>query len=329
MTKSLCVFLVTSTIIASFAALPAAGPAVNSASGYEEVNNWPSLPQGVELGEVPGVDVDSHGHVFIFHRPGRGFEPTATELLKGAAMVVVNAGNGKLVTSWGANAFLVPHGVTIDDHDNVWLTDVGLQQVFKYSHDGKRLMTLGEARKGGWDATHFNQPTDVMVRADGSFYVSDGYVNSRVALFDANGKFVREWGKKGSGESQFSNPHDLAFAPNGDVIVADRENSRIQFFDRQGAFKSQWLGAKDRGRVFAVATDATGAMYVGVRRADYDPPSNGVMKLDREWKTTAVVGFGAPGDPVFNAVHDIAVGRDGSIYIAETRTKRVVKMRPR
>jgi peptidylamidoglycolate lyase len=329
MTKNVLLFVVAFALVASFAGRPAATASAAAAAGYEEVKNWPALPQGLQLGEVPGVDVDSHGHVFIFHRPGRGFEPGATELLKDAAMVVVDSATGKLIATWGANTFLVPHGISIDDRDNVWLTDVGLQQIFKYSHDGRQLMAIGEARKGGWDATHFNQPTDVMVRADGSFYVSDGYVNSRVALFDATGKFVREWGKKGSGEGQFSNPHDLAFAPNGDIIVADRENSRIQFFDRQGGFKTQWLGAKDRGRVFAVATDASGAMYVGVRRADYDPKSNGVMKLDREWKTTAVIGFGAAGDPVFNAVHDIAVGRDGSIYVAETRTKRVVKMKPR
>src|SRR4030095_4201768 len=252
MRKSLRLLIAATTIMASFAALPAAGPSLTSApapaSGYEEVKNWPALPQGLELGEVPGVDVDSHGHVFIFHRPGRGFEPGATELIEDAAMIEVDAATGKLIAKWGANSFLVPHGVSIDDHNNIWLTDVGLQQVFKYSHDGKRLMTLGEARKGGWDATHFNQPTDVMVRADGSFYVSDGYVNSRVSLVGGHGKIVREWGKKGSGESQFSNPHDLAFAPNGDVIVADRENSRIQFFDRQGTFKSQWLRAKHTGR---------------------------------------------------------------------------------
>jgi peptidylamidoglycolate lyase len=318
-------------IAAGVAARP---PLVRSAAaapgnGYVEVKDWPKLAPGLELGEVPGVDVDSHGHVFIFHRPGRGFEPGATELLKDAAMVEVDGATGQLIATWGANTFLVPHGVTIDDHDNLWLTDVGLQQIFKYSHDGRQLLAIGEPRKGGWDASHFNQPTDVSVRADGSFYVSDGYVNSRVALFDPSGRFLREWGKKGAAESQFSNPHDLAFAPNGDVIVADRENSRIQVFDRQGAFKSQWLGAKERGRVFAVATDASGSIYVGVRRADYDPPSNGVLKLDRDWKTTDVIGFGAAGDPVFNAVHDIAVGRDGSIYVAETRTKRVVKLRPR
>src|SRR6266576_3918809 len=199
---------------------------------YEEVKDWPKLPAGVQLGEVPGVDVDAKGHVFVFHRPGRGFEPGATTLLHEPAVLEIDADSGRLIASWGANTFLVPHGITIDGADNIWLTDVGLQQVFKFSHDGRLLLTLGEARVGGWDATHFNQPTDIAIRQDGSFYVSDGYVNSRVALFDRDGKFLLEWGKKGEGESQFSNPHGLAFAPNGDVLVADRQNSRIQVFDR-------------------------------------------------------------------------------------------------
>ena len=295
---------------------------------YVEVKGWPALPASVQLGEVPGVDVDANGHVFVFHRPGRGFEPNATEPLTAPAVLEIDANTGKLIASWGANTFLVPHGITVDGANNIWLTDVGLQQVFKFSHDGRRLLTLGEPRVGAWDGTHFNQPTDIAIRPDGSFYVSDGYVNSRVARFDRAGRFLEEWGKKGSGASEFSNPHGLAFGPGGDILVADRENSRIQVFDRGGAFKREWLGAKDRGRVFGVAVDSAGAYYVGVRRADYDPASNGVLKLDRDWRTVAAIGFGTPGDPVFNAVHDLAVARDGTIYVAETRTKRVVKLRP-
>src|SRR2546428_13447425 len=83
-------------------------------AGYEEVKNWPKLPPGVQLGEVPGVDVDSHGHVFVFHRPGRGFEPTATALLDDPAVVELDADTGKLIASWGAKMFLVPPGITVD-----------------------------------------------------------------------------------------------------------------------------------------------------------------------------------------------------------------------
>ena len=306
--------------------------AARTAVRYEEVKTWPALPDDLQVGEAAGVAVDTHGHVFVFHRPGRGFDPSATEPLKGAAVLVIDPNTGQLIRSWGANMFLVPHGITIDDANDVFLTDVGLHQVFKFSHDGALRFAVGEPRVGKWDATHFNQPTDIAIRADGSFYVSDGYVNSRVAIFDRNGRWLQEWGKKGAGEGEFSNPHGLAFVSGStDVLVADRENSRLQLFDRVGAFKRQWSGVKDAnttGRVFSVAADSDGALYLGIRRADYDTDHTGVVKLDREWKIVAAVGFGKAGDPVFNAVHDLAIGRDGSIYVAETRTKRVVKLRP-
>jgi len=297
---------------------------------YQEVKGWPALPASVQMGEAAGVAVDTNGHVFVFHRPGRGFEPTATEKLSDPPVLEIDADTGRLINAWGAHTFLVPHGITIDQSNNVFLTDVGLQQVFKFTHDGKPLLAIGEPGVGKWDATHFNQPTDIAIRPDGTFYVSDGYVNSRVAIFDRHGTWQREWGQKGAGEGQFSNPHGLSFVPgNTDVLVADRENSRLQLFDHVGTFRRQWSGAKDAnttGRVFGVATDAEGSMYVGIRRADYDVQHTGVLKLDRNWNIVASIGFGQPGDPVFNAVHDIAVGRDGSIYVAETRTKRVVKL---
>lgn len=331
------IFLIAVAVMLTLSATPKA-----SITKYEEVKDWPRLPAGVEMGEAAGVAVDADGHVLVFHRPGRGFDPTATELLKDPCVLEFDPRDGKLIRSWGANTFLVPHGITVDRDNNVFLTDVGLQQVFKFSHEGKLLFSVGEPRVGKWDATHFNQPTDIAIRADGSFYVSDGYINSRVAIFDRNGKWVREWGKKGAGHGEFSNPHGLSFfAPAGpagketlnntDVIVADRENSRLQLFDRNGVFKREWTGAPDApttGRVFGVAADAAGSLFVGIRRADYDTAHTGVLKLDRQWNIVSAIGFDRPGDPKFNAVHDVALGKDGSIYVAETRTKRVVKLRP-
>jgi DNA-binding beta-propeller fold protein YncE len=182
---------------------PACLLAAQTVTRYEEVKDWPKLPAGVQLGETAGVAVDRNGHVFVFHRPGRGFAPSETTKLTDATVLEIDAETGKLISSWGADTFLVPHGISIDRENNIFLTDVGLQQVFKFTHDGKLIFALGEPRVGAWDATHFNQPTDIAIRADGSFYVSDGYINSRVALFDRDGKWVREWGKKGSGEGEF------------------------------------------------------------------------------------------------------------------------------
>lgn len=309
-----------------------AGLAAAPTARYEEVTAWPRLPVGFQMGEAAGVAVDSHGHVFVFHRPGRGFDTAATEKLKDPAVLEIDGQTGRLIRAWGAGRFLVPHGITIDRANHVFLTDVGLQQVFKFSHDGQLMFVVGEPGVGNWDATHFNQPTDIAIRPNGSFYVSDGYVNSRVALFDHHGKWQREWGKRGTGEGEFSNPHGLSLVPGStDVIVADRENSRLQRFDAAGKFQREWTGAAaadTTGRVFSVAAGPDGALYVGIRRADYDTRHTGVVKLDREWKIVAAIGFGQPGDPVFNAVHDLAVGPDGAIYVAETRTRRVVKLRP-
>src|SRR5471030_175979 len=143
-----------------------------AANGYEEVKDWPRLPPGVQLGECAGVAVDINGHVMIFHRPGRGFDTAATELLTDPAVLEVDADSGTLISSWGAHEFLVPHGITVDPENNVFLTDVSLQQVFKFTHDGRPILKLGEAHKGGWDGTHFNEPTDIQIRPDGTFYVS-------------------------------------------------------------------------------------------------------------------------------------------------------------
>src|SRR5262245_29878471 len=113
-----------------------------SANRYEEVKDWPKLPANIKLGEVAGVSVDVNGHVFIFHRPGRGFDLAASEKLQEPTVLEIDAETGKLIASWGANTFLVPHGITIDSANNVFLTDVSLQQVFKFTHDGKPLFAL-------------------------------------------------------------------------------------------------------------------------------------------------------------------------------------------
>src|SRR5438093_754297 len=257
-------------ISTSFAILISLLAAPGDNAAYQEVKDWPKLPPSVQLGECAGVAVDANGHVFIFHRPGRGFDTAATEKLTEPTVLEIDADSGRLINAWGANTFLVPHGITIDGSNNVFLTDVGLQQVFKFSHDGRLLLALGEPGVGAWDARHFNQPTDIAIRPDGTFYVSDGYVNSRVAIFDRNGKELREWGKKGAGEGEFSSPHGLTFIPGStDVVVADRENARLQLFDKDGRFKRQWTGAKDAvttGRVFSVAADTAVNYYVGIRR---------------------------------------------------------------
>ena len=126
----------------------------------EVVHGWPQLPAGEILGQATGVGTDSKGDVWVFHRAGRTWqEPFPTEPIPRTTVWVFDANTGQLIKSWGAGLFIMPHGLTIDRHGNVWLTDVGLQQVFKFSPDGRILMTLGEARVAGTDDKHFDKPS--------------------------------------------------------------------------------------------------------------------------------------------------------------------------
>ena len=261
--------------------------------------------------------LDSKGHVFVFHRAGRKFDPTATEPISASTVLELDAVTGARLNSWGAGMFLVPHSLTVDARDDVWLTDVGRQQVLEFSHDGTLLRTLGERSKPGWDARHFNQPTDVFVSADGSFYVSDGYQNARVARFDSSGKFVREWGSPGAGRGQFNVPHGLALGTPNRVYVADRENERLQVFDSAGTWLGQWPTSRGAGRVFDVAVSETGRVYVALK----DGPDL-VAILDRDLHLVERIPATAAR---VTTAHALAVHGDSAIYLADTGGQQLLK----
>jgi peptidylamidoglycolate lyase len=186
---------------------------------------------------------------------------TFDEPISSPVVTCFDGKTGELVVSWGANLFLNPHGLRVDQSDNIWVTDLGLQPVLKFSRDGKLLMTVGEKGVPGLDGKHFNRPTDVAVAPDGSFYVSDGYGNSRVARFSSDGKFIADWGRKGDGLGEFDLPHGIALDLEERVYVADRSNSRIQVFTGDGKFLQQWKRA-ELGRPWAVAFGTDGYLYV-------------------------------------------------------------------
>src|SRR5713226_10155990 len=127
------------------------------AEPYSVVHGWPVLPEGFVLGQVSGVGVDSHNHVFVFHRAENSWAADKTHPISAPTILCFDGASGKLLSSWGENRFLEPHGLRVDAHDNVWVTDRALQQVFKFSHDGKLLLTLGTERVSGVDATHFDK----------------------------------------------------------------------------------------------------------------------------------------------------------------------------
>jgi peptidylamidoglycolate lyase len=294
-----------------------------SGEAYRVVPGWPSLPEGIVLGQVAGVGVDSRGDVFVFHRAERVWEgeELTLDLIHSPTVLVLDDETGNLLESWGADMFVMPHGLTIDGEDNLWLTDVGLHQVFKFNHTGNLLLVLGERGVPGEDSTHFNMPTDVAIAPDGSFYVSDGYVNSRITKFSPDGEYITSWGNKGTAPGEFDVPHSIALDSQGHIYVADRGNARLQIFDEAGQFITEWRG-RSLGRPWAVRISASGDVFIvdGGDQAEFWPDRARILKLDSEGKILASFGSygGAPGQFIWP--HTIALGPDGALYIGEVAT---------
>lgn len=294
---------------------------------HEVVPGWPQLPEGHTLGLCAGVGVDAQNRVFVFHRSGRVWtKPFPKDPIAAPTVSVFEGATGRLLSTWGASRFIMPHGLTVDRAGNLWLTDVGLHQVFKCSPSGEVLLTLGEAGVPGDDTSHFNLPTDVAVLPDGSFYVSDGYQNTRVLKFSAAGRFEFQWGTKGKGPGQFHLPHGITLDPQGRVIVCDRENERLQLFDAKGTFLHEWKGPQI-GKPYGIATSPDGHLLV----IDGGSPSlkqelrGKAVELDLTGQILDTFGSYGKVPGQFQLGHDIAVGPDGSVYVAEATGARVQK----
>lgn len=297
---------------------------------YEVVHGWPEpvLPDGHTLGQTTGVGVDAHNHVFVFHRAGRTQWPPAGTLprIPRPTVVVYDGATGRLLDRWGADLFVMPHGLKVDSEGNVWVTDIGLHQVMKFTHDGTLLLAVGEAGIAGDESAHFHAPTDVAVLADGSFYVADGYVNARVMKFGSDGRFQFQWGTKGTELGQLDVPHGVAVDGAGRVYVADRGNSRVQIFDSTGHALAEWRN-DELGRPYAVLVKSEDLMFIV---DGGDEPHGGesrsrIVQLDRRG---AVVGsFGGLGrqDGQFILAHAIAIGPDSALYIADAWGNRIQK----
>lgn len=298
---------------------------------HEVVKDWPKLPTGFKLGLCAGVGVDSQNRVFVFHRNGRSWStPFPTEPIAEPTVSVIDGATGELLRSWGENLFIMPHGLSVDHENNLWLTDVALHQIFKFTPQGKLLLTLGERGRPGNDHRHFNLPTDVAVLRDGSFFVSDGYKNTRVIKFTANGEFAFEWGVKGSGPGEFNLPHGIAVDALERLYVCDRSNSRIQVFDAQGKFLDQWKGPQI-GRPYGVAVSASGhILLIDGGDPSLAPGDRGkAVELDATGRVLDTFGSYGDGPGQFRLGHDLTVGPDGAVYVAEGSGQRVQKFVPK
>ena len=301
-------------------------------TAYHVVHGWPQLPKGRDLGGVSGVGVDSRGNVFVFHRNDRTWPVSNVLSLQPIVLptvTVFDGRTGKILSEWGAKTFAMPHGLTVDAHDNVWLTDVALQQVYEYSHDGHLLMTLGVRGVAGNDSDHFNRPTKVAVAPDGSFYVSDGYRNTRVMKFSAKGRFLFQWGTPGSGPGQFDLPHSVTLDKQGRVYVSDRSNGRVQIFDSAGHFLAQWKSS-GIGRPYDIAIGADGEAFIadGGDQPKSPPDRSGVAVVSPVGTTIGRFGRWGNYDGELEMAHDIAAGPDGAIYVGDITGRRVQKFLP-
>src|SRR5205823_111056 len=269
---------------------------------YEAVPDFFQLPAGENFVEAAGVAVNSKGHIYVFHR--------------GKHPLMEFDSAGKFVRSIADDLFVTAHTLRVDAEDNIWTTDVGAHVVLKLSPDGRVLLALGRMRMPGDDVLHFNQPTDVAFDRDGNLYVTDGEGNSRVLKFDKYGNVLLGWGMKGSGPGQFDLPHSIAI--DGDLVyVGDRENARIQVFDRDGRFLREWK----LGHPFGLCIAPDHSIYV------CDAIAGHILKIDREGKVVGVIAGPEPGKGRHFDPHQIALDKENSIFAAEVMPWRVQKFR--
>jgi len=296
--------------------------------GYELIKDWPQLPNSFPFSQVSAVGVDTSQNIFILQRTGREWGDSLPDSLISAKTVfLLDKETGKVLNSWGANMFIMPHGLSVDDQNNVWVIDVALNQVFKFNHNGELLLTLGVAKIAGNDSAHFNLPTDVAFAYDGSFYVSDGYENSRIIKFSKEGKYLFQWGKKGTGHGEFHIPHSLSIDPNGNVFVADRENNRIQEFDMNGNFLKEWKN-NQANLLMALCVDKGGSLYAVDYNYESGPKGVDLILFDSGLNLIKRFGRSDLSGDTSALFHDIAVDKMGNIYVANIFGYKVQKFKP-
>ena len=304
---------------------------------YKTISSWGQLPDGRKWGSTSGVSVGPDGNIWTYERCG-GNSCAGSNV----PPILEFDPSGKLLKNFGAGMFVLPHGIFADKDGNVWVTDgVGGMatpddagkhgkghQVFKFSPDGKVLMTLGKAGTPGDGPDTFNRPSAVIVAPNGDIFVADGHgsppnsvVNARIVKFSRDGKFIKTWGKLGSATGEFDAPHALAFDSKGRLFVGDRTNNRIQIFTQDGKFIAAW---KQFGRPSGIFIDKDDTMYVADSESTdeqvygYNPGCKRGMRIGsaRDGKVTAFIPDPAPKGAT-SAAEGVAVDHQGSIYGAE------------
>ncbi len=294
---------------------------------YRTTRDWGELPAGVKWAAVTAVEPAPDGSIYVVHRCFNNSCAGRAE----APVLKYNAA-GKLLASFGAGMFVFPHGATVDAAGNLWVTDAGGangkgHQVIEFGPDGHLLMTLGKAGVSGGGPDLFDQPTDVAIAPNGDIFVSDSHrngKNNRIVKFDRTGKFIKEWGRKGSGPGEFSEVHTIAFDSRGRLFAGDRENNRIQIFDQDGKLLDVW---HQFGRPSGISITKDDTIYVTDSESGPDTGAHELMGIKkgirigsaRDGTVTAFIEDMESTRPEHSGAEGIGVDAQGNVYGAVVR----------
>ena len=326
---------------------------------FASVPDFLKLPPGMNFGEVPGVAINSKGHVFVFTRSnsanGPAYAPAAAQLLEFGPKGEFLREIGKGLYAWSE-----AHSVRIDKDDNIWAVDKGSDMIIKFNQAGRVIMTFGRRTESAdqeakpWERERvpplpaidglFRQPTDVTWDSEGSIYITDGYVNSRVAKYDRNGDWVKSWGDKGTGPGQFHIPHQIVADRDNNLYVGDRTNRRIQVFDTEGKLLRMFTidvppapgthavnGPTPTGERLAAVIGAPNSICItqGPNQVLYIGEGNfpaRIFKVALDGKVLGVIGRSGRLLGQFSGAHALACPSENEVYVAETANWRVQKL---
>lgn len=284
---------------------------------YQSILDWAKLPEGRTWGQMAALDIDSHGNIWAVERCGG-----TTCHGRPEAPVMAFGPSGDVVKSLGVGVFVFPHGIAIDDDDNVWITDGrGTEgkghQVIKFSPDGEILMRLGTAGVAGQGPDTFRGPSAVAIAPNGDIFVGDGHSaedNARVVKFSKDGTYLKAWGQRGAGPGEFATPHSLAFDSQGRLFVGDRGNGRIQIFTQEGTFLEEWT---QFGRPSGMWIDGNDVIYVAESQLNGTPGSTRGLRIGsaRDGSVTAFIPHPNP-DPASPAAEGVVTDAVGNVYTA-------------
>jgi sugar lactone lactonase YvrE len=302
----------------------------NLPNPYRTTRDWAELPKGMTWPAITGVMQGPDGNLYVLGRCHENSCAGRTE----PAVLVYNL-SGKLLNTWGSGLFNFPHAFLVERDGNIWISDAQVgggkgNQVFKFTREGKLLMTLGRAGETGTGTDVFDQPTSVAIASNGDIFVSEGhaptYGNSRIMKFSKDGKLIKVIGRKGRAEGEFMGPHSLAFDSQGRLFVADRGNNRIQILDQEGRFLAEW---RQFGRPSGLCITRDDTLYVADSES-WGPDEPG-------WKKGIRIGSAKDGKVVafiedlesttedHSGAEAVGVDSQGNVYGGVVRRKMLEK----